>query len=40
VPIGTQLFDAEWRLLCDLDHVGQRYVAAKGGAARGAICIS
>jgi GTP-binding protein len=32
VPVGTQLFDAEsGELLCDLDHVGQRYIAAKGG---------
>jgi GTPase len=32
VPMGTQVFDAErGELLADLDHAGQRFVAAKGG---------
>jgi GTP-binding protein len=32
VPVGTQVFDAEDRLLADLAHPGARVVAAHGGA--------
>jgi GTP-binding protein len=31
VPVGTQLFDAEGRLVADLVSAGGRYVAARGG---------
>ena len=31
VPVGTQIFDAEERLVADLAHPGARVVAAKGG---------
>jgi GTPase len=32
VPVGTQVFDAEGRLLADLAHAGARVVAARGGS--------
>ena len=32
VPVGTQVFDRDGRLVADLAHVGARVVAAKGGA--------
>src|SRR5918997_4749927 len=31
VPVGTQVFDAEGRLVADLAHAGARLVAARGG---------
>jgi len=31
VPVGTQIIDAEGRLVADLAHAGARVVAAKGG---------
>ncbi len=31
VPVGTQLFDAEGRLVADLKSPGRRFVAARGG---------
>jgi GTPase len=32
VPLGTQIFDSETaELLCDLDHEGARWLAARGG---------
>jgi GTP-binding protein len=33
VPVGTQVFDEEGRLLADLAHAGARVVVARGGAA-------
>jgi GTPase len=32
VPVGTQVFDAEGRLLADLAHAGARATVARGGA--------
>jgi GTPase len=32
VPVGTQVFDAEGRLLADLAHAGGRVVGARGGS--------
>jgi GTP-binding protein len=32
VPVGTQVFDADERLLADLAHAGARAVVARGGA--------
>ena len=31
VPVGTQLYDAEGRLVADLKAIGARFVAARGG---------
>ncbi|MBD0330125.1 MAG: GTPase ObgE [Thermoleophilia bacterium] len=31
VPVGTQVFDADGRLIADLAHPGARFVAARGG---------
>src|SRR5437763_6505497 len=31
VPVGTQIFDADERLIADLAHAGARVVVAKGG---------
>src|SRR5581483_10586010 len=33
VPVGTQVLDADGRLVADLAHAGARIVVAKGGAA-------
>ena len=35
VPVGTQVFDEDVRLLADLAHAGARVVVARGGPGRG-----